>query len=581
MKRVQKSLLQELASIKLSRNYIIALSLVAALTICGQVLIQRSIGLQQKDAHHINIAGKQSTYSQELSKLALLLISERDKAPLRDRLKVTLEKWKRHHDGLMNGDEALGLRANNNEYIASMFQEIETPFNLIYNNVILIIREQSISNIKKSVKIIIENETSFLDGMEKIVEEYEHKASNKVSLLRKIEAILFILTLFTLGIEAIFIFKPSVNFVNKSIAALKASDIKSRKGASQLKMTNKALKSSLKELTSLNMALEEATLMVKMNPSGMIDYVNNNFCSVLAYEENELIGERFNTICDKFLSPSVFTDMWNHVEEGKVWKKEIVLHHKEGQQLWMDMVSIPIQNQDKSITQCISLFNNISSKLEEKINEQRIKTASVIEGQEEERLRISRELHDGLGQMLSALKFNMGSLKLVDTDKEKRKLEGIKKLLQETITEIRKISFNLMPSVLNDYGLVSALKILTEELTKHTGIYMHFELRSLYKRVDKSVEVTIYRTVQEAINNAVKYSESERIEVIMYCDDDYIHIHIIDEGKGFDLSAPRKKQASYGRGIINMRERTKLVKGDFAIDSIPNQGTKVHIKVPL
>ena len=537
--------------------------------------------LQQEDAYHINIAGKQSTYSQQLSKLALLLISKEDKVPIRHTLQTTLNTWKKYHDGLKCGDKSLGLSVNNNLYILEMFERIELPFNQIYNNIALIIRENSVSNIKKSVNIIIKNEAFFLDGMEKIVEEYEHEAFYKVNLLRKIEAILFALTIFILAIEAVFIFRPSIRFVNKSIAALKASDIKTRKGANQLKMANKALKSSLKELTSLNMALDEATLMVRMNPSGMIDNVNNNFCDLLDYTESQLIGERFNTICDKFLSPSVFTEMWDHVEKGEVWKKEIVLHHKDGRQLWMDMVSIPIQNQDKSVTSCISLFNNISSKLEEKINEQRIKTASVIEGQEEERMRISRELHDGLGQMLSALKFNMGSLKLIDNEKERDKLKGIKKLLQETITEIRKISFNLMPSVLNDYGLVSALKILTEELTKHTGVYMHFELQSLYKRVDKSVEVTIYRTVQEAINNAVKYSESESIEVLMCCDEQYIHLNIVDQGKGFDPTEPRNKQSSFGRGIINMRERTKLVKGNFSIDSTPGKGTKVHIKVPI
>jgi len=183
--------------------------------------------------------------------------------------------------------------------------------------------------------------------------------------------------------------------------------------------------------------------------------------------------------------------------------------------------------------------------------------------------------------MLSALKFNVGSLKLIDNEKERNKLEGVEKLLFETITEIRKISFNLMPSVLNDYGLVSALKILTEELTKHTGVEMTFELNSVYERVDKSVEITVYRTVQEAINNAVKYSESRKIEVLMYCTDSSIHIHVIDTGKGFDPSAPRKKQSSYGRGIINMRERTKLVQGNFTIDSSPGKGTNVHIEVPI
>ncbi len=135
-------------------------------------------------------------------------------------------------------------------------------------------------------------------------------------------------------------------------------------------------------------------------------------------------------------------------------------------------------------------------------------SSKIIENQENEQNRIAREIHDGIGQMLTGLKFSLESIDLDDKEKSVQKIEYLKKLSLDIIKGVRTATFNLMPPELSDHGIVSSLSKLTQELSKLTGKNIHFYNKTGFdKRLDSLIEINIYRLSQEAINNAIKYAE--------------------------------------------------------------------------
>lgn len=205
------------------------------------------------------------------------------------------------------------------------------------------------------------------------------------------------------------------------------------------------------------------------------------------------------------------------------------------------------------------------------------KTAALLEGQEKERGRISREIHDGLGQMLTAIKLVLNSIK----GQDELKIE-LKKMVDDTISEARRISFNLMPSVLLNFGLIPSVKILCENTEKYGGIKVHQSLEE-----DESVSeisfdkaVNLYRLIQEALNNILKHANAKNIFIKIENNEQQIDVLIEDDGDGFDMNNSEGK-INTGKGLSSMYQRAELNGGKCTIDSKPGKGTKINIIIPL
>ena len=179
-------------------------------------------------------------------------------------------------------------------------------------------------------------------------------------------------------------------------------------------------------------------------------------------------------------------------------------------------------------------------------------------------------------------KFNMEAM---DAHKEPTKLtkdiRDVKDLVGQTIKEVRSISFNLMPSVLDDYGISSALKLLSEQLSLNLNTKVIFETEAISERFDNKIEIGLYRIAQEAINNALKYSLATEIRVGLISDKKEIELYIIDNGIGFDLSEKLNKidEEASSHGLKNMQQRAKLINGNTKFISHKNKGTKVYVWV--
>jgi PAS domain S-box-containing protein len=207
-----------------------------------------------------------------------------------------------------------------------------------------------------------------------------------------------------------------------------------------------------------------------------------------------------------------------------------------------------------------------------------------VRAQEEERRRIAREIHDSLGQMLTAIKFNVEILEDaagLQTEEDSKRLADIKGLLDNAMSEAREISYNLMPSVLVDFGLVPALQFLGEQFSKSNQLNVQVHTNGVEGRVDSAVEVGLYRIAQEALNNIAKHADAHEVNVQLIGDAQSMRLIIEDDGKGFHMTRfePHSNERR-GMGLVSMRERAASFNGVFVLDSHPGRGTEIIVEVP-
>jgi signal transduction histidine kinase len=237
------------------------------------------------------------------------------------------------------------------------------------------------------------------------------------------------------------------------------------------------------------------------------------------------------------------------------------------------------QANDKLVETQEALVQATEEKYKLQLAEEKIRAASLMEGQESERKRLAADLHDGIGQMLTGLRLHSEKVKSFhfSSQKQAKSFEELQNLIQETIETTRTVSFNLAPSVLSDFGVIPAIRILSEQVAKMSGITIDFQEIKL-PRLPESVETCLYRITQEAIHNAVKYSESSLITIQLFNNQGFVDLVIADNGKGFNLSAIRKTLG--GSGLKNMQARAELLNGTFKIQSKIGKGTKIKVEIP-
>lgn len=211
-----------------------------------------------------------------------------------------------------------------------------------------------------------------------------------------------------------------------------------------------------------------------------------------------------------------------------------------------------------------------------KMDHQLIASRAVLVGEEKERGRISRDLHDGLGGKLSGIKILLSNLKsnLLDTEL-KDKLEQALSQLNSSISELRMVAHNIMPESLVNFGLKDALNDLCVNLKDNKKAEITFLFYGEPFRFDNSIETSFFRIAQEAINNALKYADASKIVIQLIQDESWVNLTVQDNGKGFNVEEYRNKKAG---GLKNIRSRAESFDGRFHIDSHPGVGTEIIVE---
>jgi len=211
-------------------------------------------------------------------------------------------------------------------------------------------------------------------------------------------------------------------------------------------------------------------------------------------------------------------------------------------------------------------------------SEKRVLNA-IINTEENERKRFAKDLHDGLGPILSTVKMSLSSLTSMIADPSGTLiLSNTNHLVNEAINTIKDISNNLSPHVLSNFGLTSAIGAFTAKINQTRAINIEFKSNMEGRRLENDKEVVLYRAVCELINNAISHSGASRIEIELNKHEKFITLQFYDNGRGFDTSS-LSKDDSKGMGLSNIETRVKTVEGVFILESTPGKGTSALIKV--
>lgn len=208
----------------------------------------------------------------------------------------------------------------------------------------------------------------------------------------------------------------------------------------------------------------------------------------------------------------------------------------------------------------------------------------VLTAQEEERKRISRELHDVIAQSLTGINMRLATLKRdagANSKSMERNIIGSQRVLEESVNIIHRFARDLRPSVLDDLGLVPALESFLKTFTEHTKVKATLFHNKRVDQLDASYRTVLFRVAQEALNNVARHAKASLVEITLVTTPDSISMKIHDNGKSFPVDQVLKAQNGQRLGLLGMRERIEMVKGQFKIESAPGKGTTVMANIPL
>jgi PAS domain S-box-containing protein len=266
------------------------------------------------------------------------------------------------------------------------------------------------------------------------------------------------------------------------------------------------------------------------------------------------------------------------LKESRSLQVEEYIQQSDGFHTYL-AVKFPIYDETGAISGVCGILNDITAVKKAQTQLRRL-SGSIMANQEKERSAIARELHDELGQVLTALRMDSvwmyERFKSSDPNAAKRALTMCH-LIDKNIEDVRGMAFRLRPGVLDDLGLVDALEWYTADFERRTEIACVFEHENV-PRLNDIVSTAAYRIAQEALTNIARHSGAGRVKVSLRSSNGYLSLAVVDNGQGFDAL---HLSESEGLGVAGMRERANLVGGFLDVKSRPQKGTRVYLKVPM
>jgi PAS domain S-box-containing protein len=380
-------------------------------------------------------------------------------------------------------------------------------------------------------------------------------------------------------------------------------EVRVKERTEALTSANEALRSEIAERkraeTRFRRLLESAPdAMVIVDQHGKILLVNSRTESMFGYNREELIGRTVETLVPDRLRGVHGVHRSGYHADPHVRPMGLGIdlrgRRRDGTEFPVEIALGPIETEE-GVLVCAAVRDTTEQKeMERQLDEVARRRAedlrdfavSVQGAQEEERRRIARELHDDLGQRLTGLKLGLQVLEEDIPRGNRKQTERLERLMHEIdrmIAEIRRLSYNLRPAALDDFGLVVALQMLCKEFEKVYRIGTKFHEGEPPGRIhDSAVDIAVYRIAQEALANVARHSGATAVSVRLSRDGDEIGLAVEDNGRGFDVDAIRgRNRAGRGLGLVGMRERSELLGGTFEVESGPGQGTRIRVRLPL
>src|SRR5690606_23146464 len=331
------------------------------------------------------------------------------------------------------------------------------------------------------IQTILENEEAYLLGMEAIVDQAEQAAVQKAKRLKWFEIFLTSFILLLILLEVIFVFMPLAAKIKSVVGQLLVSEEKARLMALNADQLSQEKDKSVRELKVLNQAINHTLFFARVHPDGEIVELGERFSRKFNIRSGTHTHKIQNLIFVEPADRNQFEQLLQQNSRSN-WQGEVKGKNGDDEVVWMQMSLIPYHLGDRS-WEILIIAVDITSrkeaqleierltneKFESQMSRQKYISGKIIENQEQEQNRIAKDIHDGIGQMLTALSLNLESIDPLNQEKTAEKIGDLKILTDKIIKGVRTATFNLMPPELSDHGLVPALTKLAEELSKLTG----------------------------------------------------------------------------------------------------------------
>ncbi len=311
-------------------------------------------------------------------------------------------------------------------------------------------------------------------------------------------------------------------------------------------------------------------------------FVNQSFVKAYGYRQEEVLGRNPDFLQSPKNPPGLCEHIFRQTLGGS-WQGELLNHRKDGTEFPISLSTSAIKNNEGRTIGLIGVASDITERkrVEEEL---RLLPLRIIEAQEAERLRVARELHDGVNQLIASAKMRLrkveaGEVSLNPAAREI--LARCSRLLVQALEENRRIAHNLRPSDLDEFGLAAASRNFCEELRSRTKLKVKYSIARIDQRLAPALELNLFRIMQEAVNNIEKHAHAREVRLRIAFHGNSIVLKIQDDGRGFDSKRGKAgKGKRRGIGLTNMRERAEFLGGTCTVESAPKQGTTITVRVP-
>ena len=364
------------------------------------------------------------------------------------------------------------------------------------------------------------------------------------------------------------------------VSALKQTEEELRMAQGQLSQYSRELERKVRRRT------QEITSFLEYTPAvayvkdrkGRYVLVNSRWEELFATRRDDAIGRTQHDIFAPEIAEQFRNNDLRVLHTGKPYQAEEKFPVGDEMHSYLS-VRFPVLNLNGKVTRLCGISVDITE-LQKAQDQLRRLSGSIMASQEKERTAIARELHDELGQVLTALGMDAVWLREHTKDTEPKSHERAKRmceLIDHTISEVRHIATRLRPPVLDDLGLVDALEWFTKDFEERTGIACVFTHRNI-PEVDGFVSIAAYRVAQEALTNVARHSGASQVDITLSLDGQSLVVEVVDNGTGFDIE---NLSGTKSLGIAGMRERASLSGGELTIRTSPGSGTEVVMVIPL
>ncbi len=342
------------------------------------------------------------------------------------------------------------------------------------------------------------------------------------------------------------------------------------------------------EVRVLNAALEDAVDGIgRLDAEGRYSSVNRAFADFLGFRAEELVGRHwFSTVhpIDLEKAKSAYERMLN---DGKA-EVELLRPRKDGSTFWTQTVIVKAYDHRPNWIGHYSFMKDISERKEAeealRRSAERLQVLSrrVVEVQEQERRHVARELHDEIGQVLSAVGVNLRGLKVTSSAAASPRIEESIQIVEQAVEQVRNLSLELRPYMLDDLGLAATLRWLVDRQAQRSGLVPHFAVESSSAPLPPSLATACFRVAQGALTNVVRHAHARNVWVELQQGDEQVRLLIRDDGVGFDLEAARlRAREGVAFGLLAIQERVALLGGRTTVESQPSHGASVCVWFPL